>query len=511
MRREEGGLLPLVLLALLGPALVLLLTRPYGINISPDSAAYLAGAEGLANGEGLDGVDGRPMSLYAPGLSWLLAVPAGRGAAEGAALALNLAGLAAIVLLVGLWLRRIVRPAVALAASALLAISAPLVYVHSWVWSEPLFILLSVGYLVLLVRIARSPDGVRRLAVAAGLVAAAATLVRYSGVSLLPVAGLALLTRPAPIRQRLADAIAFGVAFAVPVLPWLLRNQLRTGEITGERAVNAAPWTAIAEKGLTTLGSWFVPEPVTGPLRTALLLVLAVGGTALAAAVLRRRPLRTDPRSTVLVVAGATVVTVFAVLVALTARTNVDPLGDRLLAPLVVPLVVALATAVDVAIDGLPRRRALAVASAALTAVGSGWLAGTAAQVVTADEDLTSLNSPAWQDPDTLALVDAVPRNGTTISNSPRSVRYLLGAPVEDSPRTHHYASTAVPADDLPRLRSAVREGPVHLVWLGDEDRRGYHYAPHALAEHVAVRKLLETPNGAVYRIGPLPAGEPQR
>lgn len=86
-----------LLVAALGPVLVLLRTRSNGLNISPDSAAYLAAADGIASGRGVVGVDDRAMSLYAPGLPSLLALPARWGAAEDAARWLNLLLLAVLV------------------------------------------------------------------------------------------------------------------------------------------------------------------------------------------------------------------------------------------------------------------------------------------------------------------------------------------------------------------------------------------------------------------------------
>jgi hypothetical protein len=494
-------LVPLAVLALLAPTLMLLATRNYGLNISPDSAAYLAAAEGLARGEGVVGVDGEAMSLYAPGTSWLLTLPARWGDAEAAARLLNFAMLSALVFGVGLWLSRVVRKPVAVGAAALVAVSAPILDVHAWLWSEPPFILLSVLYVAVLVRIARSPDRVRALLITAGLLAAAATLVRYSGLSLLPIAVLVLLARVRSGRGRVLDCAIFGAAFALPVLVWLARNALLTGMVTGERVPNSASAGAILHMGVTTIGTWFVPTSVTGSSRTALMVVLAAAAVLLARAVRRRRPAATDLRLVVLGICGGHVVLTFAALVVMTSRTNVDPLGDRLLAPIVVPLVVALAAALDLALDGIPRRRAVALGAGALVLLGWGSVAAVATEVELGGEDLSSYNTPKWQNEGMRNLLARLPDGGTTTSNQPKAVNYLLGTPVRESPREHYYASTASPEGDRRRLAEMVAEGPVFLVWIGSEQAEGYHSPPQELAREFALDRLTRTAEGSIYRV----------
>jgi hypothetical protein len=66
-------------LAALAGALVLFATRRYGINISPDSTYYLAAARGVVRGAGVVGLNGAPLSLFPPGLPWVLAGAAAVG------------------------------------------------------------------------------------------------------------------------------------------------------------------------------------------------------------------------------------------------------------------------------------------------------------------------------------------------------------------------------------------------------------------------------------------------
>ncbi|MCA0145077.1 hypothetical protein [Blastococcus sp. LR1] len=493
--------------AALGPALVWLRTRSNGVNISPDSAAYLAAAEGIASGRGVVGVDDRAMSLYAPGLPSVLALPARWGVAEDAGRWLNLVLLALLVGLLGWWLSRIVRLPLAIGAAGLAAVSAPLLEVHSWLWSEPVYVLLVAVWLALLVRIVRAPDRALRLVVLAAGVAALATLVRYSGVALAPTAAIVLLARPGPLRRRVADCLLYGAAFAAPVATWLARNAVVTGEVTGERVPNAAgPW-AIARTGLQTVGDWFAPAELTGRLHllaTALLVAAVVG---LGGAVVRRWPPRSDERRAVLTVGGIFVICTFASMVVLASRTNVDPLSDRLLSPLVVPLLVVLVVALDVVLDGLPRRRAVALGTVALVCLGAASATSAVAGAELGGRGEPTYSSPTYRDDDVQALLAALPEERTTMSNQSRGLRYLTGSAVHDSPRRVHHASTVPVQEDIPRLRRLLGKGPVYLVWLGNEKHSRYHQTPGRLARNFELDEVTHTSAGVVYRVRCAPGG----
>lgn len=121
--------------------------------------------------------------------------------------------------------RRLGGNAVALAATALTALSPHLVNINIYMLTEPLFIVLFWMAMALLARLACRPDA-RALALAGGFVLALATLVRPA-VQYLPLllAGLLLL---APGRDR-RQAWLLLAGFALPMLAWTLRNLVSVG------------------------------------------------------------------------------------------------------------------------------------------------------------------------------------------------------------------------------------------------------------------------------------------
>jgi 4-amino-4-deoxy-L-arabinose transferase-like glycosyltransferase len=478
--------------------LVVLSTRRDGLDLSPDSVAYLAAADGVANGAGVVGLDGAPQSLYAPGLPWLLALPAAHGVAVEAARILNLVTLATVVLGLGWWLDRWLRRPVAVAAAGAAATAAPLLAVHGWLWSEPLYVLLTAAYLAVLVRIATPGPRATRWIVAAGLLAAAATLVRYVGASVLPVAAVVLLARPVPWRQRVLGTVAFGIAYAVPVGAWLARNAELTGDVAGERVPNAVRATDVLHDGVLTVVRWLTPAGLPLTLRLWSCALLAVAVAVLAGRVWATRSV--DPRARVLAVPVGYAVLGFLALFVMTARANVNELGPRLLSPLVVPGIAALAVSADLALDRLPRLGRGVCAVAMVATVGWVLLPTTVRQVSAAGEEALAFNRGAWQAAETRALVAAVPAGAAVVSDDPWGVWYLSGRAVAESPRSRYHASDLAPPHDVADLEAAVRRGPVYLVWF-DRPASDYHETPAGLARHVRLDPVARSAAGAVYRV----------
>ena len=485
--------------ACIAPVLVLLATRRDGLNLSPDSVAYLAAARGLADGAGVVGLDGRPQSIYAPGLSWLLALPAADGIAVGAARAANLVILAVLVFGLGWQLDRYVRRSVALAAAGAAAVSAPLLAVHAWLWSEPPYLLLTAAYLVVLLGVrSAAPSSALRWAVGAGLLAAAATLVRYAGVSLLPIAALVLLLRPVPWRRRIAEAAAFGVAYGIPVGAWLVRNQALTGGLTGERVPNALSAVEVWRDGVGTVARWLTPGDLPFPVRLGSAALLAAGVVVLAVAVRLHRP--ADRRLPVLALLVGHVVTAFLVLFAMTASANVNQLGPRLLSPLVVPIVALLAVSADLVLDRLRRPVRVATAVAMVAALAWCLLPATVRQGTAASEDVVAFNRGAWQNAASSDLVAAAPSGAQLVSNDPWGVYFLTGSPVAESPRARYHASDLAPPRELDDLATAVRAGPTYLIWF-DRPASDYHDPPQRLAGSFRLTLVERSRAGAVYRV----------
>jgi hypothetical protein len=226
-----------LILAAAAAGLVLRLAFGFGYwtgkPLTHDEREYLALAQSLADGRGLrypPDLDTGTTQQFgrAPGYPlFLAAIGAGAPAdATPARVKVAQSALGALaVWMLGLIALACAGPRAGAIAAGLAAVYPPLVWIPSYVLSETLYMPLALGCVLLLgaararADAERSPRGGGALAMAAGLVAGIAILVRPGMVLFLPVVAAWLL-----LRRRWSLALAVCVSAVMVVAPWTLRN-----------------------------------------------------------------------------------------------------------------------------------------------------------------------------------------------------------------------------------------------------------------------------------------------
>jgi Dolichyl-phosphate-mannose-protein mannosyltransferase len=158
-------------------------------------------------------------------------------------------------------------PALAITLVALSTLAVA--FAASMAWSEMLYLALSTGALLGLVRVAAPVRGWReatplRLAVLAGALAGLAALTRYIGVILIPVGLVWLLLTRVPTRTL----VTWLACAALPPLAWTAHNLARFGNVLGPGLPQShASVAGVAAQLLPALRWGFVPWPVevSGP------------------------------------------------------------------------------------------------------------------------------------------------------------------------------------------------------------------------------------------------------
>jgi len=214
-------LLPLVAVVHLALLLPTLIVAPH---TGGDNAAYLTLAHTLLEGGGyVESWDpaAPPHTKYPPVYPLLLAAAMALGAGSWVAFkALSAGAVVGTVLLAFLWARRRVGVWPALGIALLLALSEAFLWAGSWILSEPLFLLLTMGAIVALEGSdARSSPRPWLLALG-GALAILALFTRTAGLPLVGAVGVAFL-----LQRRWRGAAAFGVAAAIPLLLWWIRGR----------------------------------------------------------------------------------------------------------------------------------------------------------------------------------------------------------------------------------------------------------------------------------------------
>lgn len=286
----------LALASLSGAFLIASCTR-LGAGIQGDSVAYLSAARNLAAGRGLVwfNSDGgfEPLYHFPPGYPALLSAAAFAGRdVRPWARGVDVFCFGGVVLLTGLMAARAVRrpegetPPFGMVfaglAAMLVATTLPLLAVFSRMMSEPPYLLLVTGGMLLLTVATERARGRRTnalLLVAAGACWGVAVLVRYAGFYLLPtgalILGSAMVGTDGTWRRTVRDAIIFLAAACLPVVGWMVRNQIVAGTATSRHYSFTPPPAEAYDLAVVTLRSWLFRSDAAGLYRPTVGLLAA--------------------------------------------------------------------------------------------------------------------------------------------------------------------------------------------------------------------------------------------
>jgi hypothetical protein len=479
---------------LIAAVLVIIATR-HDPLLSPDSITYLSVADHIRAGHGLTDFTGKPLAVFGPIYPFLLS-PGGRSLVW--ATIVGVVSIAAGSALMGLLLRRRVRPVAALAGALAFGASQGFVRMASVVWSEAPYAAIALATLFVL---SRSPIS-NRAAVVGGLLAGVGFLTRYAGVGLVATGAVmvAASTWQATERTVLVRRLAAFAAGAVGISSlWVIRNLVQTGQPLGPRFEGGAnePLTRTIRLAMSGTGHIVMGEGWTEDARarigTAIVIILVV---LAAVAVHSRKAVALD--------LGMGTFAIMSFVVPIVARRiTANDIELRVMSPMLIPLIYLAC----VTFDRLSTRRTLALAGTALL----GWWMYQGAAFAVRFPDLAPSGAgykPQFA-PQLYDAIDALPADARILTNSPQRVWWftdreptLMGF-TRPRPGNSHYPL------DADRTVKEACSGHAYLAWFdslqnagdGPEERR-----PDLVA---LVDLQLETsvPGGDLYRLAPLDAG----
>jgi hypothetical protein len=223
-------------------AVVLYLT-PFGAAVSPDSILYLDIATHIHNGQGVTSTDyalahagenrAVPNTIWPPLYPAVLALSATQPGVASAAI-LSALLLAATLFFTQRILCDFLSWPLATLAALPLAGAVPMLTIHTFAWSEQLFIAILTALLLVARRYLSSDDsGARRRSLALiALLLVLAFYTRYIGILFFPLLPLLYLTS-GRTRPLLPIFLAAGLACALAVLALLMYNLHVSGSLTG--------------------------------------------------------------------------------------------------------------------------------------------------------------------------------------------------------------------------------------------------------------------------------------
>lgn len=497
-----------LIVALAGAAflLVCLATR-WNIGTSPDSVAYIGSARSMWSGGGA--ADGA-LVFRPPFYPVLLAIIglAGIDPFVGARW-LNALFFGGNVLLVGLIIRRYQPEPWWLApfGASLVLLAAPLVEIHAYAWTEPLFILLGFSglYALSLFLDGRPFPWLLFTAVLLGL----SLLTRYAGLAFVLTAGLGLLWfSPHKWTVRLRDALVLGIISGLPLGLWVARNLGQSGSATGRSLAFHPAGREHIWQAVFTVTDWLLlPAAAPGWLRLVVLAVVL--GTAVALLLFpfvrpkqpAPAPLPTFYRLLLIFVPTYLLFLLFSISF-LDAAT---PLDGRILSPLYMAgiflgmYVLAQLWAqtgrwriVHLAITGL------LILFVAASAYKSGrWVQMAYIQGL-------GFSSVAWQQAEIIAEIKALPAETLIYTNSPDAVYLLANRAARPLPRKVE-ATTQLTNEQYEAQLSALGQNLTQeqavVVYFSGLGQQMFIPTPQELVESFALKPMAETAEGAIYAV----------
>ena len=496
---------------------VLAVSTPWGLGLSPDSAVYVGAARSLIEGEGFslptDSGALAPIAHYPPLYPVLLAGPGFVGLSPIAvARWLNVLLFSFNVFLAGtLTFSSTASLRLAAITSVLVATAFPMVLVHSMAWSEPLFMFFELCGMLLLLAYLWQADS-RRLSGAA-VITGLTILSRYAGLALVMSGALAiLLIGRSRWKKRIVDATFFLAISLLPMGLWVIRNYWVAGSATHRKiGFHPAGFDRLGDF-VSTLVSWFSGFG-SASIRIQILTVCFVllGGSLLLCEarflapqdVDVKAPRGLDALQLMALIIGNYLLLLYLSISVLDAQI---PLDSRILSPLYVPFVL-----IAVALCHRMARRSWTVRggcrfilpTVALLVLGL-QLPGTLNWLRELYRDGIGYSSRVWMQSDLVKQLRLVDRYVSIYSNAPDVVYTLVGRPAGMIPRKADADSNQPNPDydsQIAAMKNRLKAKSGLLVYFNRVRWRWYLPPPSELEQALGLDLLIRTNDGSIYKV----------
>lgn len=292
-RYSKISLFTMIFFAVAGISMIVFATSRWGIGLSPDSAGYLAGAKNIINGKGISLIydsNGNLLNTWLPmtdnetyhsfpwppffplilsifGFMKLNLIETGRW--------LNAVLFGANIFLITLIVKKYLKSFFLLVFTPIILItSKDMIGIHSMLWSEPLFIFLSLLGFVFLIDFLENKKILFLLI--ASLFFSLAFFTRTIGISLIAVSAAAVLFySELKIKNKIIySAISILIEF-LPFSIWTLKNKFTYGTSPAEFIFHPLKLFSYS-RVLDTISLWVMTYKTSSKIRIILITVLII-------------------------------------------------------------------------------------------------------------------------------------------------------------------------------------------------------------------------------------------
>lgn len=536
--RPDRVTLLLAALSLLGAGLALARTATYGVALEGDQVNYIGAARNLLDGAGLVNVLGdEGYYTWRPPLYPLLLAAASLGVFDpyDVAAPLNAFIFGLTVFVMGQYLRRRLESRFLFWwACIAVALSIPLAYLAAHALSGALFILMAT--LALIWAHKYLDEGKRSALIWAAAFSALAWQTRYIGISVPATVGLLLLLQSgATLPQRARHIAVHSLIVAAPMGLWLLRNYIRTGEITGARqSIDYSAGDFLGDIGNILAKGWerFAPSFADAPptvilyiLAAIAVIILIPAGMVLVKSLWETR--RRDGWLTPVIFCGFALVYFAALISGIISGNTYYGIESRYLFPLYLPILTAgvwtLDRFISYARDGMPAgsgyiapaKRKISLAGLLAVFLMTGLCILAAGMAVMQAREINRANSfgsngfsnQVWADSDVLQYIRDNPIAGQVYSNQSLLLYIYTDGNADYRRLPRSYPSGYIsgePVNGQKQLRQWIENAPAgaYVVWLHNwyaNDLFDYDAADLRASPRLELAADLE--DGVIFRV----------
>lgn len=428
-----------------------------GPGITQDSSSYAYAAQTFAERGTLSSITGGALTIFPPGFPLILGTTHAIGMSIDAAdRSLDLLALSITLVLVYLVALEALRSAsYGLMATAIVALNRGTFDVFRMLWSEPIFVALTLATLYLILRSIRHQILPWKIVAAIAGLASLATTVRYIGILFLPVvfAGAMTICRRDSIRVAVVTG-GSGVGFVLIGL----RNLLHGTAIMGPRVSSSENLMSALNNSGSAIAQWLLVGHLSQYYPTVSLSEVIIVVVGIAIGIARRDRI-------VLVLGGFTVLYWVALLYS-EVSTPIDAVDTRLTIPVIAPMAILAAYTLMTMASIRPSWRISRLAAIGVVAAVSISVVSSIAAAKSERSTGIGFNKPVLMHSEFARLVRALPRRVTVASNDPAALSWLSGrGQILQIPAPSMYSPAAVTQADLATLERAVASGPVELAY----------------------------------------------
>ena len=482
----------LLAISIIGGLFIVIATGPYGVGISADSVTYISVSRNFTSGLGLLDYNMNPLVSYPPMYSILVSVFSNLLNKDPIQTIpfLNAILFAATIFLSGIFLKNTFQNrAVYLLGLIPLLFSASYLRVFTMAWTEPLFIVITIGYFLILQKYLDT----KRLSqlIWLSIVITLACLTRYVGITLYLCT---IICQIFLINQTISDRIKhLTIVSIIPGLTfasWLFRNNFLTGSMTGSRMISNYSLVDNLISAIDTLLSWFLPERLTESRYIYPFLVIFFLGN-LYLIIKNRKLLQVFISS--LYKPIVVFIIIYLGFLLLTSQTSFWQLIDnRYLTPIYLPVAAIFYTYVLVlysffVIGSNKPMRSIPVFLFIIWLIFSIYTS--IGVIKTHFFEGSGYSSKIWRSGQMINFISTQLSDYELYSNGIEVIYFITGTQSKSLPTR----------PNIDEIKDAISNQNACFLWFNNIDWRKYYYHPNEIAEHFGLKNKVQLDDGTIY------------